>query len=111
MIISYLLGSIPWALIIGKLVKGIDIREHGSKNMGATNAFRVLGFKYGLLVFALDALKGGIVLFIMKYNFFNFDLGDFIGATGEMFTTHTGEKTIRADEFVFLIPYIDAKEP
>ncbi len=78
LIISYLLGSIPWALIIGKLVKGIDIREHGSKNMGATNAFRVLGFKYGLLVFALDALKGGIVLFIMKYNFFNFDLGDFI---------------------------------
>ena len=78
LIISYLLGSIPWALIIGKLVKGIDIREHGSKNMGATNAFRVLGFKYGLLVFALDALKGGIVLFIMKHNFFNFDLGDFI---------------------------------
>jgi glycerol-3-phosphate acyltransferase PlsY len=78
LIISYLLGSIPWALIVGKLVKGIDIREHGSKNMGATNAFRVLGFKYGLLVFALDALKGGIILFIMKHNFFNFDLGDFI---------------------------------
>lgn len=78
LIISYLLGSIPWALIVGKLAKGIDIREHGSKNMGATNAFRVLGFKYGLLVFALDALKGGIVLFIMKHNFFNFDLGDFI---------------------------------
>ena len=41
LIISYLLGSIPWALIVVKLVKGIDIREHGSKNMGATNAFRV----------------------------------------------------------------------
>lgn len=78
LIISYLLGSIPWALIIGKIVKGIDIREHGSKNMGATNAFRVLGFKYGLLVFALDAIKGGLVLFIMKHNFFNFDLGDFV---------------------------------
>ena len=78
LIISYLLGSIPWALIIGKLVKGIDIREHGSKNMGATNAFRVLGFKYGLLVFALDALKGGLILFIMKHNFFNFDLGDYV---------------------------------
>ena len=78
LIISYLLGSIPWALIIGKLVKGIDIREHGSKNMGATNAFRVLGFKYGLLVFVLDALKGGLILFIMKHNFFKFDLGDFI---------------------------------
>lgn len=78
LVISYLLGSIPWALIIGKIVKGIDIREHGSKNMGATNAFRVLGFKYGLLVFALDALKGGLILFIMKHNFFNFDLGSFV---------------------------------
>lgn len=78
LIISYLLGSIPWALIIGKIVKGIDIREHGSKNMGATNAFRVLGFKYGLLVFALDALKGGIILFIMKHNLFNFDFGSFV---------------------------------
>ncbi len=78
LIISYLLGSIPWALIIGKIVKGIDIREHGSKNMGATNAFRVLGFKFGLLVFLLDALKGGIILFLMKYNVFNFELGSFI---------------------------------
>ena len=78
LVISYILGSIPNALIIGKIVKGIDIREHGSKNMGATNTFRVLGFKFGLLVFALDAIKGGIILFIMKHNFFNFDLGDFI---------------------------------
>ena len=73
-LVSYIIGSIPWALIIGKLVKGIDIREHGSKNMGATNTFRVLGFKWGLLVFALDAIKGGIILFIMKHNFFGFDL-------------------------------------
>jgi glycerol-3-phosphate acyltransferase PlsY len=77
LIISYILGSIPWALIIGKLVKGIDIREHGSKNMGATNAFRVLGFKWGLLVFGLDAIKGGIILWIMKHNFFNFDYESF----------------------------------
>lgn len=73
-LVSYIIGSIPWALIVGKLVKGIDIREHGSKNMGATNTFRVLGFKWGLLVFALDAIKGGIILFIMKHNFFGFDL-------------------------------------
>jgi glycerol-3-phosphate acyltransferase PlsY len=73
-VVSYIIGSIPWALIVGKLVKGIDIREHGSKNMGATNTFRVLGFKWGLLVFALDAIKGGIILFIMKHNFFGFDL-------------------------------------
>ena len=73
LIIAYLLGSIPWALIIGKLVKGIDIREYGSKNMGATNTLRVLGVKWGILVFVLDALKGAIIVAIMKYNFFNFD--------------------------------------
>ena len=45
LIISYLLGSIPSALIIGKTFKNVDVREHGSKNLGATNTFRVLGLK------------------------------------------------------------------
>lgn len=67
LIVAYLLGSIPSALIIGKAIKGIDIREHGSKNMGATNAFRVLGFKWGLLTFIIDAVKGGLMVAIMKY--------------------------------------------
>lgn len=62
LILSYLLGSFPSALVIGKWVKGIDIREHGSKNMGSTNAGRVLGKKWGVVVFALDALKGFIVI-------------------------------------------------
>jgi len=62
LILSYLLGSVPSALIIGKLVKNIDIREHGSKNMGSTNAGRVLGKKWGIVVFLLDATKGFIVL-------------------------------------------------
>jgi glycerol-3-phosphate acyltransferase PlsY len=62
LILSYLLGSFPSALVIGKWVKGIDIREHGSKNMGSTNAGRVLGKKWGIVVFVLDALKGFIVL-------------------------------------------------
>lgn len=72
-ILSYLLGSIPFALLIGKLVKKIDIREYGSKNMGATNTFRVLGFGWGLLVFILDFLKAWVIAFIMKYNFLNLD--------------------------------------
>lgn len=62
LISSYLLGSIPWALIMSRLVKGIDIREHGSKNMGATNTVRVLGTKYGIIVFILDALKAGFII-------------------------------------------------
>ncbi|ADP32366.1 glycerol-3-phosphate 1-O-acyltransferase PlsY [Bacillus atrophaeus] len=57
-ILAYLLGSIPSGLIVGKLAKGIDIREHGSGNLGATNAFRTLGVKAGSVVIAGDILKG-----------------------------------------------------
>ncbi len=56
--LSYLLGSIPTAFIFGKLLKGLDIRQHGSGNMGATNAFRVLGKGPGSVVLALDIIKG-----------------------------------------------------
>lgn len=68
MIAAYLLGSIPFALIIGKLVKGIDIRKHGSRNMGATNALRVLGIKWGIIVFALDMLKAGLIIGLFRFN-------------------------------------------
>ncbi|MFP7233717.1 glycerol-3-phosphate 1-O-acyltransferase PlsY [Bacillus subtilis] len=57
-ILAYLIGSIPSGLIVGKLAKGIDIREHGSGNLGATNAFRTLGVKAGSVVIAGDILKG-----------------------------------------------------
>jgi glycerol-3-phosphate acyltransferase PlsY len=57
-IISYLLGSIPTAVWIGITYYGMDPREHGSKNAGATNTFRVLGKKPGVLVLFLDILKG-----------------------------------------------------
>jgi acyl phosphate:glycerol-3-phosphate acyltransferase len=61
-ILAYFLGSIPTGLIIGKAVKGIDLREHGSKNIGATNVFRIVGKKWGFLVLFLDALKGYIAV-------------------------------------------------
>ena len=54
---AYLIGAIPFGLLIGR-VRGIDIRQHGSKNIGATNVGRVLGRRYGLICFALDVLKG-----------------------------------------------------
>lgn len=57
-ILAYLIGSIPSGLIVGKLAKGIDIREHGSGNLGATNAFRTLGVKAGSVVIVGDILKG-----------------------------------------------------
>lgn len=60
MIVAYILGSIPNALWIGKVFKGIDVREHGSKNTGSTNAARVLGAKLGILTLILDISKGAI---------------------------------------------------
>ena len=66
-IIAYLLGSIPTALIVSKKYFGIDIRDYGSGNMGATNTFRVLGSKYGTLVMVFDILKG--MAAVSLYNF------------------------------------------
>ena len=54
---AYLLGSIPFGFLIG-LIKGVDIRGLGSRNIGATNVLRVCGWKWGVLALALDALKG-----------------------------------------------------
>ena len=56
--VAYLIGSFPTALIAGKILKKIDIREHGSGNAGATNVFRVLGWKAGLVVLFIDMFKG-----------------------------------------------------
>lgn len=55
---AYLIGGIPWALVVGKGFYGIDVRTAGSGNLGATNVYRVLGRNAGLVTFALDALKG-----------------------------------------------------
>lgn len=66
-IISYLIGSIPTAYIFGRLLKGIDIRKFGSGNVGATNAFRVLGKTIGITVLILDIFKGFLaVVFLGK---------------------------------------------
>jgi glycerol-3-phosphate acyltransferase PlsY len=56
--LAYLIGSIPTALLISRRFFDIDIREYGSGNMGATNAFRVLGPKFGTMIMVLDVLKG-----------------------------------------------------
>jgi glycerol-3-phosphate acyltransferase PlsY len=64
-ILSYLVGSIPTSIIISKAVKGIDIRNYGSGNAGGTNVMRVLGWKHGVLVIFLDALKGAIAVVLI----------------------------------------------
>ncbi|MGL4335338.1 MAG: glycerol-3-phosphate 1-O-acyltransferase PlsY [Turicibacter sp.] len=65
-IVAYLLGSFPSALVIGKTFYQKDIRQFGSGNLGSTNAFRVLGKKGGFVVFVLDILKGGLVVLLAQ---------------------------------------------
>jgi glycerol-3-phosphate acyltransferase PlsY len=60
LILSYLLGSIATAVWTGKIFHGIDVREHGSGNAGATNVVRVLGWKTGIPVLLIDVLKGWV---------------------------------------------------
>lgn len=61
-LVSYLLGAIPFSYILGKCLKGIDIREHGSGNVGATNLMRSVGKVPGLIALFLDALKGFVAV-------------------------------------------------
>ena len=63
---TYLIGGIPFGLMMGKVVKGIDIRNYGSKNIGATNVARVLGKGYGILVLFLDGAKGFFPVMLAK---------------------------------------------
>ena len=61
------MGSIPFGVVVGKLFYHVDVREHGSGNVGTTNVFRVLGKKAGVAVLACDMLKGYIPAFIAAY--------------------------------------------
>jgi glycerol-3-phosphate acyltransferase PlsY len=63
-LLAYLLGSIPSAVWLGKWLHGIDVREHGSKNAGATNSFRVLGKRTGIMVLVLDVSKGVLSMMV-----------------------------------------------
>ncbi len=62
--IAYLLGSIPFGLIICKTVKGVDPRSQGSKNIGATNVGRIAGKRWGVIVFLLDVVKGFVAVML-----------------------------------------------
>ena len=64
LVLSYLAGSIPFAAIAGRM-RGVDLRQHGSGNLGATNVFRVLGWKIGIVVFLADALKGALPVLLL----------------------------------------------
>ena len=92
---AYLIGSVPFGYIAGRL-NGIDLREHGSRNIGATNAVRVLGKGWGIPVFVMDFLKGFAPLLYMKYHlggdiseFTPADMGWFLGVMFALILGHT----------------------
>ena len=62
LLVAFLVGAMPWALWVGKLARGVDVRQHGSGNLGATNVYRTLGPALGWTVFVLDALKGALAV-------------------------------------------------
>lgn len=81
-ITAYLIGSIPTALLISRHFFGVDIREYGSGNMGATNTFRVLGSKFGTIVMVGDMLKG--ILAVALYNLLPYYLTNELDRTNLM---------------------------
>ena len=67
LVLAFCIGSIPFSFIIGKRVKGLDLRQHGSGNLGATNVFRTLGPWWGSLCLILDMAKGALAVALMSW--------------------------------------------
>ncbi|MGJ9460501.1 glycerol-3-phosphate 1-O-acyltransferase PlsY [Oceanobacillus sp. CF4.6] len=109
-ILAYFLGSIPSALIVGKIGYKIDIREHGSGNLGATNTFRVLGFKAGIIVTFSDILKGTVATllpFFLGADIYILAIGIFavIGHTYPIFAKFKGGKAVATSAGIILGMY------
>lgn len=85
LLVSYLLGSIPTSILAARLLRGIDIRQHGSGNAGATNVFRVLGPGPGVVVMLIDMLKGVIAVALMAFvvRSLGVEAPAFLGSWGE----------------------------
>lgn len=98
LIIAYLVGAIPWGFVMGKM-KGIDIRKHGSKNIGATNTGRLLGRRYAILAYVLDTIKGALFVVLFNYNIISREycllspmLYGLVAALGHTFPIYLGFK-------------------
>ncbi|PEA53330.1 glycerol-3-phosphate acyltransferase [Bacillus pseudomycoides] len=106
-IVAYLLGSIPSALVVGKIGYGIDIREHGSGNLGGTNTFRTLGKKAGFIVTIADILKGTLatalpIMFGLNIHPLWFGLAAVVGHVYPIFAKFRGGKAVATSAGVLL---------
>ena len=105
---SYVLGSVPTGLWLGLKLRNIDIREHGSRNIGATNTLRVLGRKLGIITLAMDVLKGWLpVAFALWLGVWDYlpilcGLAAILGHTFSLFLRFRGGKGVATSTGVFL---------
>lgn len=65
LVVSYLIGALPTSFLAGRLFRGIDLRQHGSRSLGATNVYRTMGWRYAVPVALVDALKGAIPVLLI----------------------------------------------
>ena len=108
LVAAYLLGSVPTGLWLGLWLRNVDIRGHGSKNIGATNTMRVLGKKLGAIALACDMAKGLVPVLVMK----QLDAGELapllcglaaiLGHTASIFLKFRGGKGVATSAGVFL---------
>lgn len=110
-ILAYLLGSIPSAIMVGKVFFKVDIREHGSKNPGASNSLRVFGKKFALLILIIDVAKGALAASLPLL--FNLDLNPIypglvavIGHCFPIFANFRGGKAIATTAGMLLVANI-----
>lgn len=106
---SYLLGSIPTSYIVGKILKGIDLRDHGSGNLGAANTFRILGAKAAIPVLIIDIGKGFLAVKLISlfgiYDLYFVALAAFLAIIGHnysVFVRFSGGKGVGTTTGAFL---------
>jgi glycerol-3-phosphate acyltransferase PlsY len=107
---AYLIGSLPTSFIMGKVTRGLDIRQHGSGNVGATNALRVLGTKIGLFTLLVDIGKGFLTIFLARkflpeasnLFFIGIGLATILGHIFTIFLKFKGGKGVATSAGVFL---------
>ena len=106
--IGYAFGCIQSAYIIGKIVKKIDVREHGSGNAGMTNVIRVVGRRAGLVVFVCDVLKA-IAAFALCLLIFNLETGFYVGGIPILPGLYAGLGVLLGHNFPFFLQFKGGK--
>ena len=111
LVVSYLVGSIPTGLWLGLRLRGVDIRKHGSNNIGATNTMRVLGKKLGALALIGDVAKGVVAVLLLarlgtwEYLPLTCGMAAVVGHTTSIFCRFRGGKGVATAAGVFLALY------